>query len=100
MSDSSSVPVNLETILGGRIANHSARIAIIGQGYVGLPLAAAFARAGFTVAGFDTDLDRVAALATGRSHVPDVQNEELQGLLRSGRYRATSAPDALAESDA
>ena len=100
MSDSSSVSVSLETILDGRIADHSARIAIIGQGYVGLPLAAAFARAGFIVAGFDTDVDRVAALATGRSHVPDVQNEELQALLRSGRYRATAEPDALAEGDA
>ncbi len=100
MSDLSFAPVNCDTTLSHRIADHTAHITIIGQGYVGLPLAAAFARAGFTVAGFDTDPDRVAALATGRSHVPDVQSEELQALLRSGRYRATAEPAVLAESDA
>src|SRR5881628_225738 len=87
------------TTLGRRIATHTARVSIIGQGYVGLPLAVEFAKAGFPVTGLDTDLDRVTALATGRSHVPDVPSEELQALLTAGRYRATTDAAVLADSD-
>src|SRR2546426_5023536 len=93
-------PVDHATRLSRRIADHAARISIIGQGYVGLPLAVEFARAGFPVTGLDTDPDRVAALASGRSHVPDVPSDELQVFLRAGRYRAVAEPAALAESDA
>ena len=53
--------------LADRIADRSARVAIIGQGYVGLPLAVEFARAGFAVTGVDNDLDRVGALQAGQS---------------------------------
>ena len=88
------------TALSRRISTHTARLTIIGQGYVGLPLAVEFAKAGFAVAGLDADPDRVAALATGRSHVPDVRSEELQTLLRDGRYHATGEPALLADSDA
>src|SRR5438093_6814289 len=93
-------PVDHATTLSRRIADHAARISIIGQGYVGLPVAVEFARAGFPVTGLDTDLDRVAALAIGRSHVPDVRSDDLQALLRAGRYQATTEPAILAESDA
>jgi len=86
--------------LSRRIATHTARVSIIGQGYVGLPLAVEFAQAGFPVTGLDADPDRVAALASGRSHVPDVPSEQLQALLRAGRYHATSEAAILAESDA
>src|SRR5438309_5448104 len=88
------------TSLSHRIATHTARISSVGQGYVGLPLAVEFAQAGFPVTGLDSDPDRVAALATGRSHVPDVRSEELQSLLRAGQYQATAEPAVLAESDA
>src|SRR5437867_9013109 len=87
------------TTLSRHIATHTARVSIIGQGYVGLPLAVAFAEAGFPVTGLDTDPDRVAALASGRSHVPDVPSKPLQALLRAGRYNATTEPAILAESD-
>ena len=93
-------PAHHATTLIRQIATHSARISIIGQGYVGLPLAVEFARAGFHVTGLDTDPDRVAALAIGRSHVPDVRSDDLQALLRAGRYQATTEPAILAESDA
>jgi len=92
--------VDHATALSRRIATHTARLTIIGQGYVGLPLAVEFAKAGFPVAGLDADPDRVAALATGRSHVPDVRSEELQALLRAGNYHATGEPALLADSDA
>src|SRR3989475_5814748 len=100
MSDHSAAPTSCETTLSRRIATHAARLTIIGQGYVGLPLAVEFAKAGFSVVGLDTDPDRIAALATGRSHVPDVGSEELQALLRTGRYEATAEQARLAESDA
>src|SRR5205809_3852028 len=87
------------TTLSRHIATHTARVSIIGQGYVGLPLAVAFAEAGFPVTGLDTDPDRVAALASGRAHVPDVPSKPLQALLRAGRYNATTEPAILAESD-
>src|SRR5262245_41048317 len=100
MSDATGGNESREMTLSRRISARTARLTIIGQGYVGLPLAVEFAKAGFSVVGFDTDPDRVAALGTGRSHVPDVRSEELQALLRAGRYRATAEPAVLAESDA
>src|SRR5882724_10086933 len=100
MSDHAAALASCEATLSRRIATHTARLTIIGQGYVGLPLAVEFAKAGFSVAGLDTDPDRIAALATGPSLVPDVRSGELQALLRAGRYQATAEPPVLAESDA
>ena len=82
------------------IASRAARVSVIGQGYVGLPLAVAFAEAGFPVTGLDTDPERVAALASGRSPIADVSSETLQALLRTGRYEPTTNAGRLAESDA
>src|SRR5437667_12245855 len=82
-----------------RIRQRAARIAVIGQGYVGLPLAIEFARAGFTVAGLDTDPERVAALAEHRSYVGDVASDEIGRLAAEGRYRATSDFSVLEESE-
>src|SRR5438094_1827279 len=92
-------PVDHATRLSRRIADHAARITVIGQGYVGLPLAVEFARAGFAVTGLDTDPDRVAALNLGQSHSPDVARQDLETQLREGRYAATSDLSALARSD-
>src|SRR2546429_3414398 len=100
MSRRSQAPADHATTLGRRIATHTARVTIIGQGYVGLPLAVEFAKAGFSVTGLDTDPDRVAALGSGRSHVPDVPSAQFQALLRAERYNATTEPAILAESDA
>src|SRR5437773_193960 len=88
-----------EIVLDDRIRNHQAHISVIGQGYVGLPLALEFARAGFTVTGLDTDLDRVGALSAGQSHSPDVENTDVIAMLREGRYEATSDFSALERSD-
>jgi len=81
------------------IEDRTARLTIVGQGYVGLPLAVEFARAGFTVSGLDADLDRVVALNLGRSCTPDVTNEELAALLKDGRYEATVDGGVLERSD-
>src|SRR2546426_3605750 len=82
-----------------RIRQRAARIAVIGQGYVGLPLAIEFARAGFTVAGLDTDLDRVGVLNAGRSYTPDVSSADLATVLETGRYEATADGAVLEHSD-
>ena len=76
--------------LSERLRNRSARVSVIGQGYVGLPLAVELARAGFSVMGLDTDLDRVEALNAGRPHTPDVESRELGALRQAGRYAATA----------
>jgi UDP-N-acetyl-D-glucosamine dehydrogenase len=87
------------TVLAEQIQNREARIAVVGQGYVGLPLAVAFAQAGFRVSGLDADPERVVALAGGQSHSPDVGHADLAPLLRTGRYRPTSDPAVLQGSD-
>src|SRR5881396_1621947 len=87
------------TTLNQRIETRTARLAIVGQGYVGLPVAVEFAATGFSVTGLDTDPDRVAALSFGRSCSPDVTNADLTTLLREGRYQATTDFGVLERSD-
>lgn len=82
-----------------KIQEKAARIAIIGQGYVGLPLAVEFARAGFLVTGLDTNVNRVEALNLGHSYIQDVEHAWLQELIRKGRYSATADPAVLGECD-
>src|SRR5258705_8598425 len=89
-----------EARLADRIRNGSARVTVIGQGYVGLPLAVEFARAGFPTTGLDTDLDRVTALNAGQSYTPDVDSGTLRALVEQGRYEATADPAVLGRSDA
>ena len=60
-----------ETLLH-KLQARTARIGIVGLGYVGLPLALEFARAGFHVTGLDLDVDKVAQLNSGRSYIPGV----------------------------
>jgi UDP-N-acetyl-D-glucosamine dehydrogenase len=87
------------TSLEQRLRDRSAHLAIIGQGYVGLPLAVEFARAGFTVSGIDTDPERVSTLNLGRSCTPDLTDEDLMSLIRAGRYEATTDFSVLQRSD-
>ncbi|MGE0823693.1 MAG: nucleotide sugar dehydrogenase [Candidatus Binatia bacterium] len=86
--------------LSERISNGSARIAVIGQGYVGLPLAVEFANAGFSVTGIDLDENKVATLNRGESYISDVESQTIRRQLEESRYHATSDMDVLAESDA
>ncbi len=84
--------------LADRIEKHVARISVIGQGYVGLPLAVEFGRAGFPVSGIDVDTERVAQLGLGRSYIADVDSGDIAALLRAGRYEPTSDFAVLEES--
>jgi UDP-N-acetyl-D-glucosamine dehydrogenase len=88
-----------DTQLADRIRRHNAHLTVIGQGYVGLPLAVEFARVGFRVTGLDTDPDRITALNSGRSYIPDVAHSDLAPLLHAGRYEASSDFSVLRESD-
>jgi UDP-N-acetyl-D-glucosamine dehydrogenase len=89
----------MERQLAGKIETRTARVAVIGQGYVGLPLALEYARAGFAAVGIDTDHDRIAALNLGQSPTPDVPDAELREFVASGRYQATADFSVLDDSD-
>ncbi|MFO7741266.1 MAG: nucleotide sugar dehydrogenase [Anaerolineae bacterium] len=86
--------------LRDKIADRSAHIAVIGLGYVGLPLATAFAQAGFRVTGVDVDRNRVRDIEAGRSYIPDVPDGDLVPHVESGRLAATLDYDALRDVDA
>jgi UDP-N-acetyl-D-glucosamine dehydrogenase len=75
------------------------RIAVIGQGYVGLPVAHAAHEAGYTVIGYDVDDKRVDELAEPRSPIEDVTDDDLFKMLATGRYLPTSDPGHLAGVD-
>jgi UDP-N-acetyl-D-glucosamine dehydrogenase len=82
-----------------RILERRAVVGVIGLGYVGLPLATEFARAGFRVIGFDVDSARVASLNAGICHIQDVDGEVLRSLVDNGRFEATADFDRLGEVD-
>jgi UDP-N-acetyl-D-glucosamine dehydrogenase len=73
---------------------------IVGLGYVGLPLAVELAQAGYRVLGFDINRNVVDGLNTGRSHVKDVTDAQLQTAMECGRFTATTDMARLAEPDA
>src|SRR2546423_823409 len=73
-----------------RIIARDATIAVLGLGYVGLPLAVEFAESGFTVSGVDLDVQKVATLNAGGSYVADVPAERVAPLVRRGRLRAVT----------
>ena len=60
---------------------NSSKVAIIGLGYVGLPLAVHFAERGHTVLGLDKDIRKIDSIIKGESYIPDVSSKELQSLL-------------------
>jgi UDP-N-acetyl-D-glucosamine dehydrogenase len=76
------------------------KVGIVGLGYVGLPLALAFAREGAEVVGLDSEGRRVESINGGESHVEDVASAELAAEVRAGRLRATGNYDDLAPMDA
>ena len=84
--------------LHARILDHSAVVAVIGLGYVGLPLAVAFAERGFAVAGIDVDSRKVEALRCGRSYVQDIPAERLAPLLAGAGDDAGLRPGTLTTS--
>lgn len=83
-----------------KIAARTARVAIIGQGYVGLPLALVFEEAGFPVVGFDVDPKKVESLARGESYIKHIGSDRVAASVGRGRFTATTDFDGLAACDA
>ena len=74
-------------------------VVIIGQGYVGLPLAIAICKAGFKVVGFDLNEKITNSLKQGISHIEDISAATLAEVLQSGKYRASSSPEEFSDAD-
>ncbi len=83
-----------------RLQKRQAAVGVIGLGYVGLPLAVEFAKAGFDVTGFDVDESKVAEINAGRSYILDVHADDVATCVKAGRLRATTDMSALARMDA
>ncbi|MGH3039908.1 MAG: nucleotide sugar dehydrogenase [Gaiellaceae bacterium] len=75
-------------------------VAIVGAGYVGVPLAQVFAEAGVSAVLVDVNADRIAALNRGESYIEDVPSEELRPLVEAGTIAATTDYDAVKDADA
>ena len=83
-----------------KLEQRTACIGVVGLGYVGLPLALEFARAGFRVIGYDVSEGVVNALNGGHSHIQDVASDDLGALLAAGKFEATFDESRLREMDA
>lgn len=88
---------HIEQLLA-KIADRTAKVAVMGQGYVGLPVAMRAVQVGFPVVGFEVSVERVKALQGGQSYVGDISDDELQSALGKG-YKATTDQRDLAGFD-
>jgi nucleotide sugar dehydrogenase len=86
--------------LNERFRARDAVVAVIGLGYVGLPVALSFAKAGFKVLGVDQDAVRISSLTAGRSYIADISDEELDEVTASGRFSASTDYGELSRADA
>lgn len=86
--------------LARRIQDRTATVAVVGMGYVGLPLAVEFARSGLSVVGVDVSDDRIDRINRGESYIGDVDQMELADLVSSGKLRASKPGPCLGEADA
>ena len=82
-----------------KIDRRTAKLGVVGLGYVGLPLAMLYSRAGFQLTGFDVDPAKVASLNEGRSYIQRILPEEIQQLREVG-FRATADYDLIHDMDA
>jgi UDP-N-acetyl-D-glucosamine dehydrogenase len=82
-----------------RIELRTARVAVVGLGYVGLPLAETFAWGGFPVLGFDIDPEKIKKLRLGQSYIGHIHAERIAELMRSGRFEATTDPRVFETAD-
>ena len=84
-------------VLSTSIDERTAKIGVIGLGYVGLPLAVELSAAGFEVIGFDIDAEKVRSIEQGISYIGDVSSEALQSVRVADRFTATTDFDQLHE---
>lgn len=83
-----------------KLENRTAQVAILGLGYVGLPLAVVFAEAGYTVTGIDPDRRKVDTIQRGESHIQDIPTAQVAKLVQAGKLKATSDFSAIRQADA
>src|SRR5262245_41377277 len=98
-SDASSQPSLAEQLMH-RIEQRTARVAVVGLGYVGLPLAETFASGNYTVVGFDIDRHKVKKLRLGQSYIVHILPERIAELIRTGLFEPTTDPACFAGVDA
>src|SRR5262245_19828741 len=92
--------MNATNELRERLAARTARVGVLGLGYVGLTEALELARAGFPVTGFDIDASRVAAVQAARSYLVDISDADLAAVVHPGTLVATTDFGRLHEQDA
>src|SRR5229473_6782343 len=85
--------------LAFRIKMRIARVAVIGLGYVGLPLAETFAWGGYPVVGFDIDAEKVKKLKTGQSYIGHISSSRVAELISTGRFEPTTSPRCFEDVD-
>src|ERR1041385_1735852 len=85
--------------LSNKIATRTAKVGIVGLGYVGLPLAVEYAKAGFTVTGIDLIESKIARINAGDSYVQDVAPADVDALVKAGKLKATTDFIVIAELD-
>lgn len=100
MDKSRFILYTLAVALDKKIRDKTARVGVVGLGYVGLPLAVAFARRGFKVVGLERDPRRAASLRKGRSYIEDVPSKELASLMKRGALTIDSDGASVGRLDA
>src|SRR3954452_23063256 len=99
MSETQIVLETTARLLEDKIRARTARVGIVGLGYVGLPLAVEFAKAGYTVTGIDVSDEKTRSVNAGQSYIGDISTATLSGLVDSGKLRATTDFSAILELD-
>ena len=97
---SASTTAQISAELAQKIANKTAKVGIIGLGYVGLPLISAFTNAGFQCLGFDVDAEKVRLLKAGKSYIKHIASERVADWMSRGVLDPTNDMTRLAEADA
>ena len=94
-----SEPINADELVA-KYRNQKAKIAILGMGYVGFPLALATHRNGYDVLAFDVDANKVGMLNAGKSYIKEIPDSDVVTMKEAGRFEATADAARLAEADA
>ena len=87
------------TSLEQAIRNRTARVGVIGLGYVGLPLVQAYVKAGFPTLGYDVDQSKIDSLLAGNSYIRHIQSEWIRDCIDSNEFSPTADMRRLAEAD-
>ncbi len=99
IAESASTQVAAADKLEERITKKTARVGVLGLGYVGLPLAVEFAQAGFEVVGIDVQQSKVDEFNSGHSYIKDVKDSTFRPLIESGKLRATTDFSVIGDLD-